>query len=280
MRHFNIIICFVFWCACASDTKTVAIRNISLPPFVSVDSLADLSATRYNTNVISASKPHFIGVYTFGDTLFLPYNRDKLLDKYRLFLDFGRDSIKKAKAEASWYLPTNGLQLIADTTTIGLGRQKLMAYMSIYIINKTRENKKIHGKDDVLYGIQEAQDKEGVWQPIEGEVQVGCGCCGWSAVIQPNQFAIALVRKYEGSFKTNIRTRLQIGDSIYISPPYSGSINSAQFLLDKRGFVYDKITNEKRSTAFIKEHFFYGTAPMEISINDPKSDEQCTKNAH
>lgn len=113
--------------------------------------------------------------------------------------------------------------------------QKIEAY-PIVIYNGSNSAKSIQIQDSKLVMYQEAQDSLGNWLPIEYFVHSGCGL-SYSSIELPSQYCLeGEIAKYKGAFKTKLRVKILIDESIKYSNIYSGSVNYAQFTKPHEGF--------------------------------------------
>lgn len=103
-----------------------------------------------------------------------------------------------------------------------------------YIVNETKNDKLLKGKDSHIYAIQEAQDSNGHWFPIENYMFDFCGNGGREYIIHSNEYMLVLFRKYHGNYKTKIRVVIENNNCIYTSNAISGYINYSQFYLNRR----------------------------------------------
>jgi hypothetical protein len=112
--------------------------------------------------------------------------------------------------------------------------------------------------------IQEAKDTDGKWKPIEY-------FAGLSSCIPlhdfheylPNKYSSLAVIKYEGSYKTKIRTKIKIGKYTYYSNEIVGHINKSQFdkhIAEKMLRFYCQfcdvsipVTNERLARSFLEK---------------------------
>lgn len=103
-------------------------------------------------------------------------------------------------------------------------------YILAYLVNTTDNNFYAKKQDGSLIMIQEAMDENGNWQPIEYWVYSGCGNSYFNPLDLASQQYIAIpIRKYSGSFDTQIRLKLKASDELIIySEPFEGSIHKAQ----------------------------------------------------
>ena len=137
--------------------------------------------------------------------------------------------------------------------------RKLFCYYPLYVVNQSTSAKLFPGKDSYAFGIQEALDSSGNWHPIEGKGFDFCGNGYWNLPVLPKEFLVILLPKYKGSFKTKIRVRLKVGDMVYVSKAFDGSINYQQFVIEK-GSYFDHASRAERASAV--QWQFYGAVPM------------------
>jgi hypothetical protein len=128
----------------------------------------------------------------------------------------------------------DGFQIIADfNTDIAYtdfkGYKPYHYVFPVYIINETNKTKLLTAKDSWVFATKEAKF-ENLWKPIEKDGFDFCGNGAWGLKIHPNEFAMFLMKKYNGNYKTQLRTKLRIGENWYLSKPYEGFIDTIQFL--------------------------------------------------
>lgn len=250
---------FIFYSCVPNTPQLPCVREQFATP-VWVDSLDGKKVEAFTATSISTSKPIFMGIYDFGDTVFISPKADFLTNANRYV-----DSFHKNRTYFKQF-SSDGLELIVDTINLAKfdGSYRDATYTPIYIVNSTFTSKIINGRDYEFNGIQEAKamEKYSYFHPIEGEVQIGCGCCAMVAELKPKQFAVILVKKYKGKFKTQLRTRLKIGQNLYVTQPYTGHIDTAQFYFSPTSFVNEKIAQKNKF--FSLDHYFYGSTPLEI----------------
>lgn len=212
----------------------------------------------------------YAGKYTFTDTLKLPENPRKDTTFRNDYLT-GYSHIEEGDT-----LNTDGFQIFVDYKTaihynqykeMGMGYGKGNYYFPIYIVNETSKTKLFIAKDGFMFGIQEASDTtdNGRMYPIEHRGYDFCGYGYYGVLVRPGEFVMGLVPKYEGNERQTMKIRLQIGESIYFSPYYTGSFNREQFILRKdewgdfslEGYETHKIVN-----------YFYGAIPKGYKERD------------
>jgi hypothetical protein len=107
--------------------------------------------------------------------------------------------------------------------------KKYVKAIPIYIVNHLKKSILISEQDGELFLIQEALDKNGVWQPIEFYSYSSCGNSFGEYVLRSNYYLMTTVYKYKGNFETLLRIKIASGNFITYSKPFKGSINLSQF---------------------------------------------------
>lgn len=131
------------------------------------------------------------------------------------------------------------------------------SFYPVYVANQSPNPKALYGRDAYVITIQEAQDSNGRWFPIESVV--GLTCMTWRIQLDPQHFVMLLLPKYRGEFKTKLRLRVQNGEQIYVSKAYEGWINPKQFKL--HGYSYPYLNNTPLIELSREE--FLGSVPKE-----------------
>jgi hypothetical protein len=90
-----------------------------------------------------------------------------------------------------------------------------------------------------IFGIQEAMNEKGIWQPIEYMVNDRCGNSGDDLYLAPQNFVKFYIPRYYGNFKTRMRLRLILIDGVTFSNEWEGSIDKQQF--EKPKEAYDNV---------------------------------------
>lgn len=81
--------------------------------------------------------------------------------------------------------------------------------------------------------IQEAKDKDRKWKPIEfSDPLRGCLVNHHFFKFKPKTYDGTAIIKYEGSFKTKLRIKVEINKKYYYSNEFDGKINPSQFSHD------------------------------------------------
>lgn len=213
----------------------------------------------FKASHIQEIRPILIGKLSFCDTISL-YPREEIFETPI------EDRLQKKSDLESPEIRYDGFELYPDyQTTIakvdeypGYGKY----YYPLYIVNNTTNDKVFTAKGVNVYAIQEAQDSNEVWLPIEIRTIDFCGFGSWEFKTHPKEFVGVLMPKYQGDYQTNLRVRILIGDIIYISPPFKGKINYEQFYLDKEDdTVYQRLTDYPFMTPL---NLFCGSLPLEF----------------
>lgn len=99
-----------------------------------------------------------------------------------------------------------------------------------YLINLTDSTFNSQRQDGSLMMIQEALNANGRWSPIEYWVRSRCGNSYFAFLnLKPGQQVMIPIKKYQGSFKTKMRLKLQTGNEIFYSDTFEGSVEPSQF---------------------------------------------------
>ncbi|AZQ60795.1 hypothetical protein EI427_00780 [Flammeovirga pectinis] len=106
---------------------------------------------------------------------------------------------------------------------------KIVKGYRVWVANLTDSLLHIELQDGESMAIQEAQDENGNWRPIEYWVNSWCGNSYYFYTMIPNQYAYFNIPVYKGDFKTKLRLKIKNSDTILYSPPFSGSIDLNQF---------------------------------------------------
>jgi hypothetical protein len=234
-------------------------------PIVEQERLKD-SLTLFKVDFLDCTEFLFYGKYKFTDTL-------KLSDQFQLDTLQRKDYLdiyeyEKSKEELN-KLNFDGFQLYVDyKTTICVKKNKYdngNSYFPVYLVNETSHTKVFQGADNNVFGIQEATDStSGQWRPIESVPFGFCGNGYFWLKVKPEEFVLFLVPKYEGDQKQQMRIRLKVNDMTYLSPPFFGTFNYKQFIINKEN-PYFEILNKFGASEF--QFWFYGAVPKGY---DPK----------
>ncbi len=250
--------CLLYGCAPAPVSQPCERERFSTP--IWVDSLNDEKTEAFTANCIGSNKPIFMGIYDFGDSIFVPIKANFLANANKYVENYTKN---RAYFEN---FSSDGLELIVDTINAAKVYNGVQTnnFTPIYIVNSTLSSKHIIGRDYEINGLQEAVFDSGhSWiYPIEGEVNHSCGCCPMFAELKPKQFAVILVKKYTGKFKTHLRTRLSIDGNIYITKLYTGCIDTMQFYFSPKSLIKKRI--DEKDDRIDLFYDFYGSVPLEV----------------
>lgn len=191
-------------------------------------------------NIIYHS-PSIIDKYKFGSIVYI-YNNNNYFDTFNEASLYRRTEYENARKYEDQLMKSDlnydSLLIRLDNKTLQYNyysitndSSKAYEYYPCYIVNETKRNRLFNQSYSV---IQEAQDSFGIWYPLEIECKwpMMCGD-GWNLIIHPKEFALILIHKYSGTFKTKIRVRIKNEDAYYISNSVDGCINYSQFYLNK-----------------------------------------------
>lgn len=250
---------FLILCTCLSCGKDQINEVPSFKiPYVLNDTIPN-TCNLVIAHSIDDSWPQFIRKDKFVDTLDLSSAMDS---------NFTNDFLYENYFDALDSLSLDGLELYPDyPTSIPVKLYDFESgsscYYPVYIVNQTPKNKIFMGKDSYVFAIQEAQDGEGRWRPIEHCCFDFCGNGGWGIIIHPHEFITILFKKYEGKYQTKMRVRLENRDVIYVSKAFDGIVNTPQFYFDtSRGnFIKSHLKLSPESL----QAFFYGSIPFEYA---------------
>jgi len=200
-----------------------------------------------------------------------------MIDKYKFsdtIINFSlqnwkhRDGRTEEELMSCDTINTDGLQVRTDyKSSIAFKFDKnnnTNLYYPVFIVNETNNLKTIIGQDDLVFAIQEALDSSGYWRPIEKRCISFCGNGYWALNLNPKEYAMFLTHKYQGEFKTLLRVRIKIGNNIYVSQPFKGSINPNQFFLIRKDCYAPRDYKEIFDYAGAVMIKFYGAIPLEF----------------
>ena len=124
------------------------------------------------------------------------------------------------------------LALVAEPD-VEIAIEKLQG-MRVMLLNPTNRNLELSACDSNLSLIQEAQDDQGVWKPIEYTPQSWCGNSYHSVVLLPGHYWEFAAPRYKGPQQTKLRFALKLddGQTLY-SNVFAGSIDPKQFIEKK-----------------------------------------------
>jgi hypothetical protein len=205
----------------ASHLPVITQLTLPLPPPLRQDSILGVW-------------PHFVGRFPVADSLMLAQPLAASA------ADWLHDFATMQAAADSSTLNTDGLELLVDPQRSLVYQKKVprefrdrfsaQRMRPVYVVNVTSHTKLLAGKDGWVFAIQEAQDRQGQWRPIESRGFDFDSNGHWLLKLHPQQLALFLVPQYQGPFATRLRVRLQNGESRYVSASYPGQISEQQFV--------------------------------------------------
>ncbi len=258
MKNLITLLILLTFVSCGKQNKKSPIETAFNVPIILQPTTTD-TISYFKEDHISYSWPIFAGKRKFCDTL-------KLVVRREIDTSFTMDFIDEGEIWNSDTLKTDGFELFFDykstVSRIDYDRKGKYFY-PVYVVNQTPTTKMFIGKDRYVFAIQEALDTNRRWRPIEGRGFDFCGNGYWGLKIHPKEFLTFLMPKYEGNYKTKIRVRVKIGEIVYVSKPFEGTIDEKQFYLDKKaGYHYRLLVENRVSTI---QHYFYGAEPLETA---------------
>jgi hypothetical protein len=247
--------------SCGENNNRVVDANFKIPVIQQPTTTDTIEYS--HPDFITGVYPIFAGKSKFCDTLELTEMgwRDTSCreDFIPVYISWNSDTLKY-----------DGFELYPDynTTVVSIPYFENKGYYCypIYVVNQTPSMKTFTGKDDHVYAIQEALDSNQVWRPIEARGYEFCGNGSWDLKIHPGEFAVVLIHKYKGNYKTKLRVRLAVNLNTYVSAPFEGTIDYKQFYLDREeGYYYSELIEDKYD---VIRYYFLGAEPMEVEGED------------
>ncbi|AEE53606.1 hypothetical protein Halhy_5783 [Haliscomenobacter hydrossis DSM 1100] len=261
--NLNLLICYAaFSCAKKSESPT----SFHLPQVISITKSDSLRL--FEANSIMEQSAFMLGVFGFTDTL------DFIRHKPFPLLQLPEDQYDKSTWDS---LPSYGLEMYPDYQKdvfwpVALRNGNGTCFYLVFIANNTTGIKSFFGTDSYAFAIQEAQDSSGHWYPIEMS-GIYWGCSRWCIQMETKTFAVLLLPKYNGDFKTKLRVRLRNGDQTYVSQSFEGMIDHQQFKMHPNAYFWLK----RYALLDISDQFFFGALPREA--RDAEAFEAKIKNA-
>ncbi|MDO7847295.1 hypothetical protein Q5H92_13060 [Hymenobacter sp. M29] len=173
-------------------------------------------------------------------------------------------------------LGTDGLELVADYAREVVcptpGAWPAHAAYPVYVANATARTKLLYGNGSSVFAVQEARDRMSQWRPLESKGLLSGN--GHRAVkLRPQQMVMFLMEKYAGDFATQLRVRVQNGNSRYVSTPFAGRIDEPQFRVPTLDYP-----SLQENPAAAVDGLYYGAVPAEgDSILLPKDRSSTTQ---
>jgi hypothetical protein len=107
--------------------------------------------------------------------------------------------------------------------------------MQVCLVNQTNQLLRFDACDSCLAIIQEAQDQDGEWKPIESAgPEPICGNSFHQVFLPSQHFWSFQAVRYRGEIETKLRFQLTLADGTHIlSNEFDGSVNAEQFHLSE-----------------------------------------------
>lgn len=260
------------------------VKEVKVKPIVEHFSIPKLTNSQpYDSIYVAEAKwvtyhdPIFLGKYSFEKTTIdiNPYKRSYAsYDSLEAEMNYAR------RFSNSDTVDYNGFDLVVDyNKDVYYGTRDhiiredttVATYYAVYIVNSTNKTKLFNGVDGGALGIQEAKERwnknvgYSSFRPIEHKQMKWCGMGDWKILVSPKEYVVLLFPKYKGTFRTEMRVRLQIGESTYVSKRFTGTVNEQQFTMHP--FTIENI--QKSGGASITD-VFYGAMPDHHQWNKKK----------
>ena len=257
IRFVQILILFFFITGCPQ-------KKNQLPAFKLPDTILyrgeNPDLTTFTGNCINDASAFFIDKFRFGDTVKI--NNDGAVNTLLDTDVISGDSAYIHRLRDS--ISSDGLQIIPDYNKSIPINWSLIAkrgiYYPIYVVNETNSDKLFNARERYVVAIQEAKGRDEKWRPFESRRFNFIGKKRWVLILHPHEYAMFIAAKYEGSYKTLLRVRMKIGDVIYISKAFEGTVNESQFRFDTTSYQYREYKNDK-SISITRR--FLGAIPIE-----------------
>lgn len=98
----------------------------------------------------------------------------------------------------------------------------------VYIANLSRDIRYLKGISSHISVTQQAKDKNNKWRDIETPIRPGCGMVKYICELNPNDFVLTTVLRFNGNYKTQLRIKLEANNQTYYSEPFVGLIDYLQ----------------------------------------------------
>lgn len=247
--------------SCQTNSEKSELTEFEAPQIINTQCNDSIKSIPYQAEFVTEVFPSFVGKFKFQEKIDVnPEKRDTTI--YRDFIE--GYSLRRLTDS----IDINGLELIVDyNNTVRYNRyyqfdSTLYDHYPVYFVNSTKTDKVFYGKDSYAFGIQEAVENEkyGNWRPIEGRGFDFCGNGEWGLIIHPGEFILVLMRKYKGDFNSDMRVRFEVGENIFVSRSFKGSLNESQFSIQDSSYLEQRLqeTDGKAAT-----WLFYGAVPKE-----------------
>lgn len=230
-RLITIFSLFLFSCNSSDKKYNNKDERFTFPVLIQQTKFDSLEEWR--TDGINEIFPEFVGQFKFTDTVnFDKERQDRNIDETQSRWEYNVYEFDT--------LSSDGLQIYTDyektiISKLYSGATTGSACFPVYVVNETTEPKVFVGKDNYVFAIQEAVDKNDYnsWYAIEARGFDFCGNGYFRRKLMPKEFIVFLMPKYSGTDTTYFRARIRNGESIIISKPFKGTFSSRQFTVRK-----------------------------------------------
>lgn len=266
----NLFLVFILL-ACENQVNSNFSSKFTQPELIEPEYPDYVKKVYHKKDYLSVSFPEFVGKYSFKKQINVNKKDNECLANIP---ESDKCKIKKFDhINVDDSIGVNGLEVQVDYNTTVFYNSKLendsliYAHFPVYIINNTASDKLFFGKENRIFGNQEAMRNNYIWYPIEGNAPEFSAKGMWAIKIHPKEFMLILMKKYKGDFNTKMRVRIKNGKSIMVSNPFIGRFNKKQFEINKESFYYGKFENKSPgyNTTFF---YFNGKDPYIFYKND------------
>jgi len=123
----------------------------------------------------------------------------------------------------------HSLALYLDTSDVTVADDRYYAH-KLYLVNGTNDTLGLVAQDGAIRIVQEAINDKGHWQDIENYINSWCGNSYKRKDLPPLKHWAFPAPIYKGDFRTRLRFKLFLPDSIVYSNTFIGTIHEGQFL--------------------------------------------------
>lgn len=250
---FIFIFC-IYFISCKEENK--ALDKFVIPRIVQTMKFDTIG--NYECKFLEGTQHYFISKYPFEKSITFLYDTTNGYKTIKQDSTFYKDYNPDYKS-LSDSLKHDGLQVILSNKPLSYVHRfqnqndKIIIgyeYFPCFIVNETKNDKLLEGKDGFVFAIQLAQDSNKHWFPIEMRAMDFCGNGYFNLIIHPNEFAIIKINKYSGTYKTKLKLFLINGDCTYTSNEIDGYINYSQFYLNKKSYDYERFVKYKSKEVY------------------------------
>lgn len=242
------------------QSKSTVNTTFTLPKVINTSISDSVKAIPFTEHFVSEVYPQYIGKFKFSDMIDINRKKQDTLFNKDYISEYDLYKLKDS-------FDVNGFEIIPDyNTSIPYPTYFVQnEYYPVYFVNSTSSEKLFLGKDGYCLGIQEAFEADegraahwGKWNPIEYRGYDFCGNGRWGVIVHPNEFVVVLMKKYTGTYKTKLRVRFQMNQSIFVSKSFDGCINRDQFSIRDSSYLQNTLRDTDGQAA---HWLLYGAFP-------------------